>query len=101
MRLFVVGMALSVLAASPALAQSRGRDTGYHDALQSPYHTYGAISPFGSSSLDLRNPEHVSAARAAATRACSAQAQKYTEYTWGDMEFQQYRSCMAQHGQPE
>jgi hypothetical protein len=42
-----------------------------------------------------------SAARAAAIRACSVAATKYTEYTWGDMEIHQYRACMAQHGQKE
>jgi hypothetical protein len=41
------------------------------------------------------------AQRAALIGACSAMAGKYTEYTWGDMEIQQYRACMAEHGQAE
>jgi hypothetical protein len=28
-------------------------------------------------------------------------ASRYIEHTWGDFEIQVYRSCMAQHGQPE
>lgn len=42
-----------------------------------------------------------SAARAAAIHECSAVASRYTEYTWGNMEFFQYRACMAQRGQTE
>ena len=43
----------------------------------------------------------VSAARAAAIRECSARAAPYKEYLWGNMEFDQYRACMAERGQPE
>jgi hypothetical protein len=99
MKLFVIGVALATLVASPAFAQSRVAPGGAR--FQSPYSAYGAVTPFGSPSLDLRRPDHVGTARAAAIGECSARAQKYTEYTWGDMEFQQYRACMAQHGQPE
>jgi hypothetical protein len=47
----------------------------------------------------LRNG--VGAARAAAIQACSARAAPYREYLWGNMEFDQYRACMAEYGQPE
>jgi len=43
----------------------------------------------------------MSCARAQAIHACSAEASKYVEHTWGDVEFQIYRSCMARHGQKE
>ncbi len=43
----------------------------------------------------------VGPARAAAIHACSAAAQKYTEYTWGNMEIYQYRVCQAGHRQAE
>jgi hypothetical protein len=46
-------------------------------------------------------PDYVSGARAAAIHQCSAVAAQYKEYTWGDMEIQQYRACMAVHGQVE
>jgi hypothetical protein len=42
-----------------------------------------------------------SAARAAAIRECSARASQYSEPTWGNLEFDQYRACMAEHGQRE
>jgi hypothetical protein len=101
MRIFVIGAALAALAASSAFAQSPGREAYPRGAFESPYGAYSAVTPFGSPSLDVKNADHVSAARAAALRACSAVASRYTEYTWGDMEFQQYRACMAQHGQME
>ena len=101
MKMLVTGAALFILVTAPALAQSHGRNGGPARVLPSPYNAYGAVTPFGSPSLDLRSPDHVGAARAAAIRACSAQALPYKEYTWGDFEFQQYKSCMAQHGQVE
>ena len=92
-KMFVMGAVLAALAASPALGQS---PAAYPPGIfQSPYSAYGAVTPFGSPSLDLRSPDHVSAARAAASRTCSGVASRYTEYTWGDMEFQQYRACTA------
>jgi hypothetical protein len=41
------------------------------------------------------------AARAQAIHECNAKARKYIEHTWGDNEIYIYRSCMAEHGQPE
>jgi len=43
----------------------------------------------------------ISAARAAALRECSVQAQRYPETTWSSLEFEVYRACMARHGQAE
>jgi hypothetical protein len=43
----------------------------------------------------------ISAARAAALRECTAREARFSEYLWGDTEIQVYRSCMAEHGQPE
>ena len=39
--------------------------------------------------------------RAAAIHECSQRAAAYTEHTWGNMDSDQYRACMAEHGQPE
>lgn len=44
---------------------------------------------------------HMSAARTGAIRQCSVAAARYTEHTWGDMEIQQYRTCMAVSSQVE
>jgi hypothetical protein len=43
----------------------------------------------------------MSRAREQAIRECSAEAGKYVEHTWGDVEFQIYRPCMARYGQKE
>jgi len=57
----------------------------------------GLAPPAGSQSID----NGVSRGRAAAIRDCSSVEQKYSEPTWGLMEADQYRACMARHGQPE
>lgn len=44
---------------------------------------------------------HMSAARAAALRECNARAAPYIQRDWGVTELQIYRSCMAEHHQPE
>jgi hypothetical protein len=101
--MLVTGVSLAaflVLPGLPAFAQSYNAGRGNSNA-PSPYSAYGAVTPFGSPTLDQNAASHLSAGRAAAIRACNAGAAKYSEYLWGDMEFQQYRSCMAQHGQPE
>ncbi len=45
--------------------------------------------------------DRLDAARAQAIQECSAAAQKYSQSTWGHFQIDQYRSCMAQHGQQE
>jgi hypothetical protein len=45
--------------------------------------------------------EEMSSNRAQALKDCNAQAGKYIEHTWGDVEIYTYRSCMAKHGQQE
>jgi hypothetical protein len=59
------------------------------------------ISTLASPSVAQRSGIKRSAARAAAIREYSLRAGKYVEHTWGNVEFQTYRACMAQHGQPE
>ncbi len=39
--------------------------------------------------------------REQALRDCSASANKLTQHVWGDFEINNYRACMAQHGQQE
>ena len=83
MKMLVAAVGLAMLVASPAFAQS------YHPGrLDRP--TLGADGAL-----------HISAARAAALRECSAIAAQYPEYEWGNMEIQQYRACMARHDQVE
>jgi len=39
--------------------------------------------------------------RAQVLRECNDTAGKFTQYTWGNMSADQYRACMAQHGEAE
>jgi len=89
MKAVLVGATLAALSAIPASAQFFGPPPSY---------SYGAVTPFDDRGVSGTG---TSGGRAAAIHACSARATRYNEYTWGDMEFQQYRACMAQHGQVE
>jgi hypothetical protein len=84
-------------AAQSALAQVRpGAPAGHRGArVTSPYSAYNAVTPFGSPT-NAKN-----AARDTAVRECSVLAAPYKEMTWGTMQIQQYRSCMAQYGHAE
>jgi hypothetical protein len=129
MKKLMLTVALASIIASPGLAQSYNPDIGTrniaaqieapaaqskaqaayaqvptgtsvrhinrHRAAHSPYKAFGAVTPFGSPA-SVRN-----ASRDTAIRECSALAARYSEYTWGNFEIYQYRSCMAQHGQVE
>src|SRR5262245_6320780 len=59
-----------------------------HRAVDAPYEAFAAVSPFGS-------PVVTNASRGTAVRECSALAAPYREYTWGNFEIYQYRTCMA------
>jgi hypothetical protein len=90
MKMLVVGAALATLVASPAFAQSYGAPRG-------AYTLYNAVTPFGSPTL----VQNGGSGRGASIRQCSDRAAQYKEYTWGDMDIQQYRACMAANGQVE
>jgi len=49
----------------------------------------------------LGQPAPPSDARDVAIRDCNANARKYTQYLWGNLEIQQYRTCMTQRSQKE
>jgi hypothetical protein len=57
---------------------------------------------FGLAVLAVASPSHARPlGRATAIHECSVQASRYVEYTWGDMDIQQYRACMAERGEQE
>jgi hypothetical protein len=118
MKKFIAAFALATALASPAFAQSSElltaptaqsafeqvqhgapaaaqRSHGRGAAQTSPYNAYNAVTPFGSPT------KATNTAREQALRDCSQLAAAFKENTWGSMHIQQYRSCMAQHGQPE
>ena len=43
----------------------------------------------------------IDATREQVVHDCSMLAQKYSQSTWGHLQFDQYRTCMAEHGQQE
>src|SRR4051812_19079399 len=114
MKKVLICAALATLVSSPALAQAGFGpfvpDNPYPYAAPymapyaapytAPYAAYGAVTPYGVPG-SAHETDVVSAARAAAIHRCSTAASKYTEHTWGDMEFDQYKACMAINGQPE
>jgi hypothetical protein len=61
-----------------------------------PLSAFGAVTPFGSPVPQASRTE-----REASVRDCNLNAQKYTQHLWSNLEFQQYRICMAQRGQAE
>jgi len=63
----------------------------------------GFVTLVASSAFAQPNADKAAAgaARAAAIHGCSAVAARYTEYTWGNMEIDQYRACMSVRGQTE
>ena len=60
-----------------------------------------AIFALVTPSVAQRAEDQMSGARAQALHQCNAQAGKLTQYTWGDHQIDNYRACMAQHGQQE
>ena len=83
MKTFVAAVAFATLVTSSALAQ--------------PFNPLHLEHP----TIGLNGQLHISAARAAALRACSAIEAQYPEYEWGNMGMYQYRACMTEHGQVE
>jgi hypothetical protein len=73
----------AVTASTPALA------AGQHRA---GFNAYAAVPGAA---------ESINAERAAALRECNAATSSMRDYTWGVQIADVYRSCMAQHGQPE
>jgi hypothetical protein len=60
------------------------------------------MSPaFAQTGVYADNPDHMSAARAAAIHECNTRAEKYLLHTWGNYQLYIYRACMAEHGQVE
>jgi hypothetical protein len=81
-------LGLVVTSAVPALAGNRHLVPGHNARAQV---IEQSISGGSGVSLD----------RAQALRECNDRAAPFRVYTWGNTESALYRSCMAQHGQPE
>jgi hypothetical protein len=85
-----LALALAVsAAAAPALAKQRVSHPGYAARAQAVPGEAGV------------GAEGMSGHRAQVLRECNDTAGKFTQYTWGNMSADQYRACMAQHGEAE
>ena len=73
-------------AVSPASARSRATHPGYDARAQA------------TSDMNEMSP---GADRVRALQECNQQASKFLDYSWGDTQFDHYRACMADRGQPE
>ena len=74
------------VAATPALAAPRIHHPGYNARAQAIPGDLG---------------DGMSGRRAAALRDCSGKADKFSQYAWGNFSSDEYRACMAQHGESE
>jgi hypothetical protein len=113
MKTIMMTTALVALLAVPAVAQTLGHTggnaskvqatdqpgyawRGYGSGSDAPLRAFGAVTPFSSPS-----GERAAGSRETALRECSAESRKYSQPTWGTMDIQQHRMCMAQHGHME
>ena len=80
-------LTLAVGAVTPVLAAQRTTHPGYAARAQAVQGDVGR--------------DAISAQRAAAIRDCTNTSGKFSESTWGNREFDEYRACMAEHGEAE
>jgi len=80
-----LALGLTVVA-TPALAAQRIHHPGYAARAQAVPGDVG---------------DGISARRAAALRDCSGKEDKFSQYAWGNFSSDEYRACMAQHGENE
>ena len=78
-------------AATPALAKNRVTPPGY-DARAQAIPGQAIPGDFG---------DGMSGHRATALRECNDLASKFSQSTWGNVSSDQYRACMAEHGESE
>jgi hypothetical protein len=81
-------LALTVAgAATSALAAQRTTHPGYAARAQAVPGDFGR--------------DGISGQRAAAIRDCTNTSDKFSQYAWGNRQFDEYRACMAEHGEAE
>ena len=89
----VTALALTILVASPALAQSSNREPRLRNVPPKlSTHHLGAYN---------QSLPGEKASRETSIRECNDRARGYTQHLFGNMEFDLYRSCMAERGHIE
>ena len=74
------------VAATPALAAQRIHHPGYAARAQA---------------IPGDTGDGISVRRAAALRECNGKGDKFSQYAWGNFSSDEYRACMAEHGENE
>ena len=80
----VLTMGVALAAATPAMSESAAARPGYNARAEATV-----------------DAGEISMHRAQALRDCSKANAKTLNYVWGDMQSDQLRACMAQHGEVE
>lgn len=84
MRKIMVAVAVSASLATPAMALAA---KAHHAYAQAPYNP--------------GDEAHMNPARMQALKDCTAREQQYNQVSWGDIQIDIYRECMAEHHQAE
>ena len=82
-----LALSLAAVVATPVLAAQRTTHPGHAARAQAVPGDAGG--------------EGISAQRAAAIRDCMNTSDKFSQSTWGNRQFDEYRACMAGHGEVE
>jgi len=103
-KLIITTAALAMLVAAPAFgqtSQSASPERGAFPAGENP--TGNAAGSRGRDPFAARAQAAGPGAggRDAVLRDCAGVSRPYSEPTWGTLQMQEWRSCMASHGQPE
>jgi len=93
MKAVLIAAALATVVVGPAAAKSKHRAGA--SAPAAAQQAFGAVTPFGTPDQVRMSP-----ARETALRECSDLAKRYADKD-SVMPTQQFRACMAWHGQPE
>jgi hypothetical protein len=63
--------------------------------------TYAAQTARAADAVYAADPDHMDAARVRALEECTKLEQRYPQGAWASSQILVYRSCMAEHHQPE
>ena len=90
----ILGFAVAGAMASPTLAQT-SRERAVRPAIHPGHAARAQAIPGDPGAIGMT--QH----RANAMRECNERANRYVQYTYGNMQSYAYRSCMMEHGEPD
>jgi hypothetical protein len=104
MKKLIMTAAVAALVATPAFGQSLRGATPERGAMGAGNNPTGnAATPRGTDPFTARAQAGGPGVggRDAVLRDCAGVSRPYSESAWGTLQMQAWRSCMAEHGQPE